>query len=190
MADNFQQLLSLLKKAGVKDRFSQLDVAKVTWTFGHILIASRALELPIDGTQSRVVQSILTRLQLALVHRLRVQHVADTHILDLLRRQESELDFLDCAQRRRGVREVEVRHDDGCILLNVMGSRGEGRGKAEMVATRATDSRKSQRAKGLGYRQIELEDSMRRMERKVVVATAPTAAQAGRAQKANLDLRP
>jgi len=86
VADNLQQLLSLLKKAGVKDRLRQLDVTEVTRTFRHILIASSALELPIDGTQARVVQSSISRLQLALVHRLRVQDVSDTHILDLLRR--------------------------------------------------------------------------------------------------------
>ena len=117
MADNLQQLLSLLKKAGVKDRLRQLDVAKVTRTLGHILIAGSTLELAIDGTQARVVQSSVSRLQLALVHRLRVQDVSDAHILDLLRRQESKLDLLDCAQRRIAVREVEVGHDDDCCVL-------------------------------------------------------------------------
>lgn len=117
MTDNLQQLLSLLKKAGVEDRLGQLDVTKVTRTFGHILVASSALELSIDGTQARVVQSSISRLQLALVHRLGVQNVSDTHILDLLRRQKPKLDLLDCAQRRIAVRKVEVRHDDGCSVL-------------------------------------------------------------------------
>ena len=114
MTDNLQQLLSLLKKAGVKDRLRQLDVAKVTGTLGHILIACGTLELAIDGTQAWVVQSSVSRLQLALVHRLGVQDVSDTHVLYLLRGQKPKLNLLDRAQRRIAVREVEVRHDDGC----------------------------------------------------------------------------
>lgn len=34
----------------------------------------------------------------------------DTHVLDLLRREQAKLDLLDAAQRRARVREVEVRH--------------------------------------------------------------------------------
>lgn len=36
-----------------------------------------------------------------------------THPFDLLRREKTKLDFLDRAQRRLGVWEVNVRHDGG-----------------------------------------------------------------------------
>lgn len=39
--------------------------------------------------------------------------MSDTHVLDLLRRQETELDLLDRLERRTRVREIKVRHDDG-----------------------------------------------------------------------------
>lgn len=68
------------------DRLCQLDMTEMTRTLGHILVASGALELSVDGTKSRVVQSLIARLCSSLVHGLRVQDVADTHILDFLRR--------------------------------------------------------------------------------------------------------
>ena len=52
------------------DWFCQLDMAKVTRTLGHILIAGAAFELTVDGSKSRVVESILPRLHLAVIHGL------------------------------------------------------------------------------------------------------------------------
>ena len=37
-----------------------------------------------------------------------------THPLNLFGGEKTKLDLLDGAQRRLGVREVDVRHDDGC----------------------------------------------------------------------------
>lgn len=72
MADNFQNLLDLLDESWVVNRLGQLNVPKVARTFGHVLIASGALELTVDGTQSGIVESSIARLHLALIHRLRV----------------------------------------------------------------------------------------------------------------------
>ena len=38
--------------------------------------------------------------------------MADTHIFDLLRREQTELDLLDGAQRRIRVRKDKIRHDE------------------------------------------------------------------------------
>ena len=110
----------------MKNRLCQFDVTKVTRTFRHILVASGALELSVDGTKSRVVQSSISWLQLTLVHRLGVQNVGNTHVLDLLWRQQTKLYLLNRAQRRIRVREVEVRHDDGFRLSKAkQAERGE-----------------------------------------------------------------
>lgn len=84
----------------MEDRLSQLDVAKVPRAFGHVLSARLALELAIDGAESRIIQAKFAGLCLLGVHRLGVLDVRDTHRLDLLRRQESELDLLDRLDRR------------------------------------------------------------------------------------------
>lgn len=39
-----------------------------------------------------------------------------THALDLFGGEEAKLNLLDGAQRRLGVREVNVRHDDGGLM--------------------------------------------------------------------------
>lgn len=46
-------------------------------------------------------------------HCFRVFDMDHTHPFDLLRREKTKLDFLDRAQRRLGVWEVNVRHDGG-----------------------------------------------------------------------------
>ena len=86
------------------DWLRQLDMAKVPRTFRHVLIAGRALELTVDGSESRVVESVLSRLHFAIIHGLRVEDMADTHILDLFRGKKTKLDLLDGAQRRIGMR--------------------------------------------------------------------------------------
>lgn len=94
----------------MEDRLSQLDVAKVTRTFGHVLSARLALELAVDRAESRIVQAKFTGLRFLGVHRLGVLDVRDAHRLDFIRRQESELDLLDRLNRRIRVRKVKVRH--------------------------------------------------------------------------------
>lgn len=42
-----------------------------------------------------------------------------THALDLLGGEETELDFLDGAQRRLGVREKHVRHDGEVVVTKI-----------------------------------------------------------------------
>jgi hypothetical protein len=85
MADHLQQLLDLLEESRVKDRLCQFDVTEMTRTFRHVLIARSALVLSVDGSESRVIQTLIPRLHLALVHGLRIQDVHNTHILDLFR---------------------------------------------------------------------------------------------------------
>jgi hypothetical protein len=42
---------------------------------------------------------------------LGILNMTNAHILDLLRRQQPELDFFNCAERRARIGKVEVRHD-------------------------------------------------------------------------------
>lgn len=46
-----------------------------------------------------------------------------THALDLFGREKTKLDLLDGAQRRLGVREVNVRHDDGGLMRKTLAER-------------------------------------------------------------------
>ena len=49
------------------DRFSQLDHTKVTRALSHVLFASRAFELTIDGTEMRIVGAFFTRSQTLII---------------------------------------------------------------------------------------------------------------------------
>lgn len=51
-----------------------------------------------------------------------------THALDLFGGEETELNFLDSAQRRLGIREKHVRHDGGVIVTKNVDEK-----KAEMT---------------------------------------------------------
>lgn len=51
-------------------------------------------------------------------HSLRILDVHHTHPFDLLWREETKLDLLDCAQWRLGVWEVDVRHFGGRSRVN------------------------------------------------------------------------
>jgi len=86
VADHLQQLLDLFEETRMIDRLCQLDMTEMTRALGHILVASGAFELSVDGSETRVVQSLIARLCSSLVHGLGVQNVTDTHVLDLLRR--------------------------------------------------------------------------------------------------------
>jgi hypothetical protein len=110
VTDDLEDLLDALDEARVVDRFSQLDVPKVPGALGHVLSACLALEVAVDGTEARIVETILTRLGPRFVHGLGVEHLADAHGLDLLRREDTKLYLSDRLKRRARVREVEVRH--------------------------------------------------------------------------------
>lgn len=43
-----------------------------------------------------------------------------THAFDLFRREETKLDFLDRAQRRLGVRKVNVRHGGSYGVIQIV----------------------------------------------------------------------
>ena len=116
MANHLENFLCLLDEAGMVDRFCELDVTEMARTLRHVLRARLALELSVDRAEERVVETTVAWLHSALIHRLRVEDMRDTHVFDLLRRQETELDLLDRLERRTGVREVEVRHDVGLCL--------------------------------------------------------------------------
>lgn len=110
MADDLEDLLHSLDEARVVDRLCQLDMTKVARALGHVLGAGLALELSVDRTKQRVVETSLARFRSGLIHGLGVYDVANTHALDLLGRKESELDLLYDLERRTGVREIKVRH--------------------------------------------------------------------------------
>jgi len=110
VADNLEQFLCALDEPGVVNRPGKLNMTEVTGTLGHVFSARLALELPVDRAKKRIVETTVAGLRPRLVHRLGVEDVAHAHRLDFLRRQESELDLLDCTKRRTRVREDEVRH--------------------------------------------------------------------------------
>jgi len=113
VANNLQDLFDALDEARMENRFGQLDMAKMTGAFRHVLGACFALVLAVNGTEERVIETAITRFRSSLVHGLGVNDVAHTHGLDLLRRQESELNLLDNPEGRMGMRKVQVRHLDG-----------------------------------------------------------------------------
>ena len=112
MADGLEDLLDLLDEARVEDRFSQLDMAKVTGTLGHVFCARLAFELAVDRSEKGIVEAAIARLGARLIHGLRIDDVLDAHALDLLGREHPKLYLLDRLERRTRVRKVEVRHLD------------------------------------------------------------------------------
>lgn len=96
----------------MKDRYGQLDVAKVTGTLGHVLSARSAPVGAVYTTKLRVVQTSLTRPVALLIHSFGVLDVTDTHILDFFRREQAELNLLDRLERRARRRKSLWRH--GC----------------------------------------------------------------------------
>jgi hypothetical protein len=85
VADHLQQLLDLFDEPRVKNRLGQFDVPKVARALSHILIAGSTLVLTVDRSESGVVEPLVARLRLRLIHGLRVENVANTHIFYLLR---------------------------------------------------------------------------------------------------------
>jgi len=107
----------------MEHRRRKLYVAEVARAFSHVLVASRALEGTIDRAKTRIIQALFPRSLLLLIllssfsisimgpkvqrnaqdrtyHCLRILDMSYAHILDLLWREKSKLDFLNGAQRR------------------------------------------------------------------------------------------
>lgn len=99
----------------MKDGNRKLDVAKVTGTLEHGFSAGTAHDRAVDGSQLWVVESLFAWFVPLLIHRLWIFDVADTHVLDFFRREETELDLLNRLQRSAGIREgMHRRHvEDG-----------------------------------------------------------------------------
>lgn len=103
----------------MKDGDGQLDVAKMTGTFLLALTAGRTHHAAVDGAQLGVVQALLARPLALLVQSLWVLDMANTYALDLLGREESELDLLHRLERRQRFR--EGRHVDGLVGVHDSG---------------------------------------------------------------------
>lgn len=82
----------------------------MTWTIRDILAAGFALEVAVDGAEAAVAESAHFWALVALLKGLWELDFGDTHSLDLLGRQNAELDRLDPSQRRTRVRESMQRH--------------------------------------------------------------------------------
>lgn len=83
----------------MEDRRGELDVAKVARAHLDVLLARSARVHAVDGAELGVVEALLTRLLLLLVHGLWVDDVDDAHGLDLLGGEQPELDLLDGPER-------------------------------------------------------------------------------------------
>ena len=83
----------------MEDGGGELNMAKVARADLDVLLAGCARVHAVDGAELGVVEALLTRLLLLLVHGLRVDDVDDTHGLDLFGREQPELDLLDDPER-------------------------------------------------------------------------------------------
>lgn len=113
MADNLQNLLDLLNETGVIHGFRQLDMPKVARTFAHSLCTGLASKLTIDRSEEGVVKTTIAWFRFVVLHCLGVKDMANTHVLNLLRRHQAELDLLDGFERSARVGEVKIRHGVG-----------------------------------------------------------------------------
>jgi hypothetical protein len=98
----------------VEDGYGQFDVTEVAGADLDVLFARRALEHAVDGAQLRVVEALGARQVVLLVHGLGVDDVHHAHRLDLLGREQAELDLLDGAQRALGHRGGAAGGHDCC----------------------------------------------------------------------------
>lgn len=83
----------------MEDGSGQLDVAKMSRADLDVLFARRARVHAVDGTELGVVETLFAGLLVVLVHGLRVDDVHHAHGLDLLGREQPELDLLDGPER-------------------------------------------------------------------------------------------
>lgn len=61
VANSFQNLFCLYKKARMKNRFAQLDMSKMTRTIRHTFTTSLALECTFNSTHSSIKQAAFFR---------------------------------------------------------------------------------------------------------------------------------
>lgn len=100
----------------MEDGHSKFDVSKVSRTLGHVLAAGCASVRAVDAAQLGVIQSSFARPLALLIHSLWVLDVANTHVLSLFRREETELNLLHRLERRLRVGETRCgRHSCGGV---------------------------------------------------------------------------
>jgi hypothetical protein len=115
----------------VEDGRGELNVSEMARAHLDVLLARRARVHAVNRAQSRVVEAVFTRLLVLLVHGLGVEDVDNAHGLDLLGREQAELDLLDGPERTFRLGWRTGRHDGGCL--------GGGRaGRGEAVAVRVS----------------------------------------------------
>lgn len=74
-------------------------MTKVAGADLDVLLARRAAEHAVDGTELGIVKALFARFALGLVHCLGVDDVDHTHGLDLLGREQPKLDLLYSPER-------------------------------------------------------------------------------------------
>ena len=106
------------KLTRMKHGYGEFNVAEMSGTLSHVLTARRTSVGTIDTAELGVVETLLAWPLALLVHSLWVLDVANTHVLRLLRREETKLDLLHRLQRRLRVREAGCgRHGcDGSLV--------------------------------------------------------------------------
>jgi hypothetical protein len=134
--------------------------------------------LSVDGTKARIVQPTISGLQPTLIHRLGVQNVANTHILNLFRRKQPKLYLLDRAQRRIRLREVKIRHFDGMLFVTIKVSVTGERLFRRCDSSATISSRSQMRNEEWQADGTEKKESIRKGRREGVVAMVLMAAQA------------
>lgn len=72
MAGDLEELLDLLQETGMVHWLGQLDVSEMARALCHACVTGRTLEASVDGSEARVVESLVAWLHLAFVHRLGV----------------------------------------------------------------------------------------------------------------------
>lgn len=102
----------------VEDGGGELNVAKVAGARLDVLLARRARVHAVNGAELGVVEALLARLLVLLVHGLGVDDVHDAHGLDLFGGEQAELDLLDGPERTFRLGGRAGRHA------------GDGRGKS------------------------------------------------------------
>jgi hypothetical protein len=75
MTDSLEDLLDLVHEAVVIDGLGELDDTKVADTLLHVLFASGASEVAIDGSEMRIVRTFLTRSDALLIPVCRLESV-------------------------------------------------------------------------------------------------------------------
>jgi hypothetical protein len=104
----------------VENGRGELNVAKVAGADLDVLFARGARVHAVNGAELGIVETLFARLRVGLVHGLGVDDVDHAHSLDLLGREQAELDLLDGPERTFREHRGAGRH--------VCGSSGAGAG--------------------------------------------------------------